>query len=114
MHIKQFCRLSVAGFLVSAGVVTAASAASLQISITNNQQPDGLYITPLLSILHDGSFDAFDSGSPASANVEAAAEEGRVPDLPRPLTRPRIHPPQTPIIMYLFKLGASRINGAFA
>lgn len=76
MQLNRFCRLTTAGILVSAGLATAASAASVQISITNNQAADGVYITPLLSILHDGSFDAFDRGSAASASVEMLAEEG--------------------------------------
>lgn len=76
MQLNRFCRLTAAGILVSAGLATAASAASVQISITNNQTADGVYITPLLSILHDGSFDAFDRGSASSASVEMLAEEG--------------------------------------
>ena len=76
MQLSRLCRLTAAGILVSAGLATAASAASVQISITNNQAADGVYITPLLSILHDGSFDAFDRGSAASASVELLAEQG--------------------------------------
>jgi hypothetical protein len=57
-------------------MASAVSAASLQISITNNQAADGVYLTPLASILHDGSFDAFDRNSNASASLELLAEEG--------------------------------------
>ena len=70
-----FSRHSVAG-LILVGFSTAASAASVQVSVTNNQGADGLYLTPLLSIMHDGSFDTFDVGSAASASLEALAEEG--------------------------------------
>lgn len=76
MNFKRIARLSAAGFLVSTALATAASAAVVQIKITNNQTSDGVYLTPLLSVLHNGSFDAFDAGSAASASVEALAEEG--------------------------------------
>ncbi len=78
MQITRLCRHSAAGFLLSVGVSGAASAATLEISITNNQAADGVYLTPLLSILHDGSYDAFDVGQKASTAVENAAEEGDV------------------------------------
>ena len=76
MNFKRLTRLSAAGILLSAGLTTAASAAVLQITITNTQGDDGLYLTPLLSILHDGSFDAFNEGFAASGEVEDLAEEG--------------------------------------
>ena len=76
MNLKRLTRLSAAGFVVSAGLATAATAASLQITVTNNQGSGGLYLTPLLSILHDGSFDAFNVGEAASDAVENLAEEG--------------------------------------
>ena len=76
MKLTRYCRFGAAGFLLSAGLATAASAASVQISITNNQATDGVYITPLLSILHDGALDTFNRGSAASASLEALAEEG--------------------------------------
>ena len=76
MITKRLTRLSAAGILLSVGLASAASAASVQISITNNQAADGVYLTPLASILHDGSFDAFNRGEVASASLEAIAEEG--------------------------------------
>ncbi len=76
MNIQSFARLSAAGFLLSAGMVGAASAATLKISVTNTQGADGVYLTPLFTALHDGSFDSFDSGSAASGSVENLAEEG--------------------------------------
>ena len=76
MQIKRLYRLSAAGILLSAGLATAASAASVQISVTNNQAADGVYLTPLLSVLHDGSFDTFDRNSAASSSLEMLAEEG--------------------------------------
>lgn len=53
-----------------------ASAAQITVSITNTQAEDGLYLTPLLTVFHDGTFDTFDVGAPASAGLEALAEEG--------------------------------------
>lgn len=76
MNIKKLTRLSAAAFVVSAGMSTAASAATIEISITNTQGVSGLYLTPLLTVLHDGNFDPFDNGSAASTAVERLAEEG--------------------------------------
>lgn len=76
MTINKLTRLSAAAAILSAGLVSAASAAVVQISITNNQGLDGLYLTPLATSLHDGSFDPFDAGQAASAEVEALAEDG--------------------------------------
>lgn len=78
MFLNRTTRLSAASIVMSIGLATAATAASLQISITNNQAEDGVYLTPLASILHDGSFDTFDSGGQnrASDALEALAEDG--------------------------------------
>lgn len=76
MNLKSLKRLSAYSIVLSAGLATAASAAVLQIEITNNQNADGLYLTPLLSVFHNGSFDSFDAGKPASPQVELLAEEG--------------------------------------
>ncbi len=76
MNIQTVTRLSAAAILLSVGMVNAASAATLRISITNTQEASGVYLTPLFTALHDGSFDSFNSGSAASASVENLAEEG--------------------------------------
>lgn len=76
--ILKLTRLSAAAALLSAGMAGAASAATLEVTFTNNQAADGVYITPLLTILHDGSFDTFDRNRRASAELEALAEEGDV------------------------------------
>ena len=83
--------------ILSAGVVTAimlassASATTLSVSITNEQPADGVFLTPLASVFHDGSFDLFDAGdnltqrqadaagtfdAQAAAAVEGLAEGG--------------------------------------
>ena len=73
------CALSLAAVSVSAK--------TLQVSITNNAPSDGLFLTPLVSLFHDGSVDTFDTGTLASDNLsppvdgnqgslEALAEDG--------------------------------------
>lgn len=64
--------------LASTALGGAASAAQIEITVTNNSADGGLFLTPLLSVFHDGSFDTFDLGSAASAGVEALAEDGNV------------------------------------
>jgi len=55
---------------------TAASAITLNITVTNNQSEGGLSFTPLYTAIHDDSFDAFNVGEAASAGVELIAETG--------------------------------------
>jgi len=62
--------------LASSLLASTASAATLEITVTNNQGTGGLFLTPLLSIFHDGTFDTFNAGSAASSSLEALAEEG--------------------------------------
>lgn len=76
MTIRTFARLSAAGILMSAALVTAASAASVRVTISNEQGVDGVFLTPLFTAFHDGYFDPFDAGSAASDAVELLAEQG--------------------------------------
>ncbi|MEM6385127.1 MAG: spondin domain-containing protein [Pseudomonadota bacterium] len=76
MILRPLTRLSAAALLLSAGLAGAVSAASVKVTITNNQGANGVYLTPLFTALHDGSFDPFNSGSAASLSVEDLAEEG--------------------------------------
>lgn len=55
---------------------SAASAITLNITVTNNQSAGGISFTPLYTGIHDGSFDAFNVGESASAGVEEIAETG--------------------------------------
>jgi hypothetical protein len=48
----------------------------VQITVENVAPADGVRITPLWFGIHDGSFDAFDAGSAASAQLEMLAEDG--------------------------------------
>lgn len=67
--------LALAGGLLAAG---AAHAVPVEITITNQSGPGGLALTPVLTVLHGGGYDAFDAGAPASPGVEEIAEEGDV------------------------------------
>ncbi len=65
--------------VISAGVMAmpfAAQAVTLEITFTNTADIGGPTLTPVFTAVHNGSFDAFDSGSAASAAVEVLAEEG--------------------------------------
>ncbi len=66
-----------AGALVALLSASAVSATSLSITVTNNQGDGGFAITPLYTAFHNGSFDAFDVGAPASEGLETIAEFGR-------------------------------------
>ncbi|NNF25143.1 MAG: PEP-CTERM sorting domain-containing protein [Rhodobacteraceae bacterium] len=55
---------------------SAAAATTLNITVINTQEPGGLSATPVFTAIHDSSYDAFDAGSAASANLEALAETG--------------------------------------
>lgn len=65
-------------FIMSALLAGAASAATVSVSIRNNQTEGGLYLTPLFVAFHDGNYDAFNVGEAASAGVTLIAEEGDV------------------------------------
>lgn len=61
------------------GVTVAAStspAADIGITITNQAPAGGFAFSPVWLGIHDGTFDTFDPGSAASADVEAVAELG--------------------------------------
>lgn len=64
--------------LTSLALAAPVAAKTLEITITSNQAAGGLYLTPLLTVLHDGTYDAFDPGATASAGVQAIAEGGDV------------------------------------
>ncbi len=66
-------RAAVCGAALLAGSV--ASATTLEVTVTHNGNT-GLFITPLYTAFHNGSFDAFDVGSAASAGLAQIAETG--------------------------------------
>jgi len=56
--------------------IPVVEAAEVSVTVTNNQPAGGFSFTPLWVGFHDGLFDGFDAGSPASAALEAVAELG--------------------------------------
>jgi hypothetical protein len=78
MTIRTVARAAAAGataLVISAG---ASAAVSLNVTVTNLQGEGGLFLTPIFSIFHDGTYDSFTAGELASPGVEAIAEEGDV------------------------------------
>jgi hypothetical protein len=62
--------------LAMAFLASPAAADSITVTIENLAASDGLFFTPVWVGFHNGSFDTFDVGSPASSQVETVAEEG--------------------------------------
>ncbi|WP_150048230.1 spondin domain-containing protein [Methylomonas rhizoryzae] len=54
----------------------SAHAAEVTFTVTNLSAAQGVAISPVFLAFHDGSYDAFDQGSAASAAIEAVAELG--------------------------------------
>lgn len=71
-----------AAALIAAGS-SFAHAQQVTISITNEVDAGGFSFTPLWGAFHDGSFDVYNSGEPASnfPGLEALAEEGSTGDI---------------------------------
>ena len=57
-------------------MASATTAATLKVSIENLSPPNGNVLTPFWVGLHDGSFDLYDLGSPASPAIKALAGGG--------------------------------------
>lgn len=77
--MKNYRKLALATAVAAATMAAgAANATMLQFEFTNNSASEGLYLTPFLSVFHDGTYDAFNAGATASAGIEAIAEEGDV------------------------------------
>ena len=53
----------------------------VRVSVTNLQQENGTFLTPVWVGFHDGSFDLYDIGAPASVGLERVAEDGATGDL---------------------------------
>jgi hypothetical protein len=72
-------RLSLLPILTCAVTVITggqASAAPVQVTIRNLAPQNGTYLTPVWTAFHNGSFDLFNSGEPASSALERLAEDG--------------------------------------
>src|SRR5262245_24674638 len=53
-----------------------AEAGQLRVTFTNLQPVGGLHFSPVVFVSHDGSYDFFDAGAPASSSVQQLAEDG--------------------------------------
>ncbi|MDJ0653292.1 MAG: spondin domain-containing protein [Xanthomonadales bacterium] len=59
-----------------ARITIAPATLPVSVSITNVQDDNGLFLTPVWAGFHDGSFDLYDIGAPASPGLERVAEDG--------------------------------------
>lgn len=59
-------------------LAVSASAVDIAVTVRNTTPDNGLWAVNPVLMVHDGTFDAFDTGSAASAELEAAAEDGNV------------------------------------
>ena len=68
----------ISSLLLASGTLLATTAAATLVTVTveNLQSSGGLYFTPLFTGFHDGSYDLFDTGAPASAGLELISELG--------------------------------------
>ena len=55
---------------------TSANAVPISVTIENLSPTNGLFLTPFWVGFHNGSFDLYDQGSPASPGLERLAEDG--------------------------------------
>ncbi len=62
-------------------VTISANTTPVRLSIKNTAADGGTFLTPVWVGFHDGTFDSYDSGSPASVAIERIAEDGTVADL---------------------------------
>ncbi|MCI0541364.1 MAG: spondin domain-containing protein [Verrucomicrobiales bacterium] len=51
------------------------------VTVENLAPPNGTYLTPMWVGFHDGTFDLYDLGAPASMGIERIAEDGNVAPL---------------------------------
>jgi len=59
-------------------LAVSASAVDIAVTVRNTTPDNGLWAVHPVLMVHDGTFDSFDSGSAASAELENAAEDGNV------------------------------------
>jgi hypothetical protein len=80
-RVRKPVRVVAAAAVLAVGAA-AADAATVRVKIENVQGEGGFSLTPLYVALHDGTFDAFSRGDPATPGVELLAELGVVSGLP--------------------------------
>jgi len=87
IHTERFPGGEIRG-QIQEGAAPEADPVRLTVSVKNLAPPTGAIITPFWFGLHDGSFNTFDAGDPASPAVEIIAEDGFIglegftPDFP--------------------------------
>lgn len=62
-------------------VLAAGQAAATEFTVTVKNLTNGIYFTPLLITAHDGGTRLFETGTPASAELQAMAEGGDIAGL---------------------------------
>lgn len=73
---RQSIKIAIAAILALLLATTAAQAAGVRVTVENLAPNNGLSITPVWVGFHYGTFDTFDAGSLASADLERLAEDG--------------------------------------
>jgi hypothetical protein len=66
---------------LSAATAAGASTITVRVTVENLAPVNGTYLTPVWVGFHDGSFDIYDYGSPASVELERLAEDGNADPL---------------------------------
>lgn len=66
----------IASMLLATTIAAPVSAGTINLTITNNSGAEGVFFTPFLSVVHDGSYVPFVSGQTASPGLEELAEVG--------------------------------------
>jgi len=75
IHTERFPGGEIRG-QIQEGAAPEADPVRLTVSVKNISPTQGTIVTPFWFGLHDGSFNTFDPGAPASPAVEIVAEEG--------------------------------------
>ncbi|TCI02039.1 PEP-CTERM sorting domain-containing protein [Corallincola luteus] len=74
--LKNTKRVLLTAMVSAIGWSGAANATYVKVEVSSLFAEGGLAITPVWMGFHDGSFDSFDAGSAASAELQALAENG--------------------------------------
>lgn len=61
-----------------ARITVEPAALPVRVTVSNLQASEGLFLTPLWLGFHDGDFDLYDIGAPASEGLERIAEDGSI------------------------------------
>lgn len=76
MKLKRFfSATAVVGFVIGAAQ-QASAVIGVRVIIENRAPQNGTYLTPVWVGFHDGTFDVYDEGAPASIELERLAEDG--------------------------------------